>query len=205
MHNFKYDYLENPNCNLNGSIIFNQIFYSLIIVKIIKLYYSSIKKEVNIKLIILGIDPGLHFSGFGIIKKEDKKIILIEHGFLKLNPKKSIAERLGEFHEYFDHKIKIFNITDVSLETPFLHKNAQNFLKLGYLRGILYLLANNSQLKIHEFSPREIKNSITGYGGAGKDQVARMVIKLFPTLQMPSKFDITDAIAVTLCGAWNKK
>lgn len=153
-------------------------------------------------MIILGIDPGLHISGYAIIKKNGSQIMLIEHGFLKMNPSKALPERLSEFYAYFDHKIKISNISDVSLETPFLGRNAQNFLKLGYLRGILYLLANKNNLKTHEFSPRQIKQSITGFGGAGKDQVARVILQFFPALKMPKKLDVTDAIAVTLCGAW---
>ena len=122
-----------------------------------------------------------------------------------MNPSKHLSERVGEFYNYFDNKIKILGVSDVSLETPFLGKNAQNFLKLGYLRGILYLLANQNNLKIHEFAPREVKVSITGFGGASKDQVARVVLQLFPALRMPSKTDVTDAIAVTLCGAWSPK
>ena len=156
-------------------------------------------------MIILGIDPGLHISGYGIIKKENNKIILIEHGFLKMNPAKPLPERVGEFYAYFDNKIKIVGASDIALETPFLGKNAQNFLKLGYLRGILYLLGNQHNLKIHEFAPRQVKLSITGFGGASKDQVARVVVQLFPALKMPSKNDVTDAIAVTLCGAWSQK
>jgi crossover junction endodeoxyribonuclease RuvC len=155
-------------------------------------------------MIILGIDPGLGISGFGIIKKENSKIILLECGYLKLNPNKHLSERVTEFHDYFDLKIKKFNISDVSLETPFLGKNAQNFLKLGYLRGILYLLANHNNLKIHEFTPRQVKLSLTGYGGASKEQVARVVSQLFPMLKQPKKNDVTDAIAVTLCGAWKQ-
>jgi len=151
---------------------------------------------------ILGIDPGFQFSGFGILKKENKKIILLECGFLRLDPKKGLSTRVGEFYEYFESMIKKWNITDISLETPFLHKNAQNFLKLGYLRGILYLLAHKHNLKIHEFSPREIKQSLTGFGGAGKDQVSRVVCQLFPGMLAPEKLDVTDAVAVTLCAAW---
>lgn len=156
-------------------------------------------------MIILGVDPGLHISGFGVMKKEGGKIILMEHGFLKMNPSKSIPERLKEFHDHFDDRVKKWNVTDVSLETPFLGKNAQNFMKLGYLRGILYLIANNNKLIIHEFTPRQVKQAITGFGGADKEQVARMVKQLFPALLIPAKKDVTDAIAVTLCGAWENK
>ncbi len=156
-------------------------------------------------MIILGIDPGFQFSGFSIIKKENGKIILIEYGFLKMNPAKHLSVRVGEFFNYFEQKITFFNVTDISIETPFLGKNAQNFLKLGYLRGILYLLVNKYNLKIHEFTPRQVKLSITGFGGAGKDQVARVVFQLFPAIKLPNKYDVTDAIAITLCGAWQQK
>lgn len=156
-------------------------------------------------MIILGIDPGLQFSGFGVIKKDGGKIILMDYGYLKMNSSKSLSGRVREFHDYFDLKIKKWNVTDVSLETPFLGKNAQNFLKLGYLRGILYLLAEVNNLKIHEFTPRQVKVSVTGFGGAQKDQVARVIKQLFPLMPIQEKNDVTDAIAVTLCGVWQQK
>ena len=156
-------------------------------------------------MVILGIDPGLQFSGFGVIKKDGGRIILMDYGFLKMKSSKSLSKRVREFHDNFDFKIKKWGVTDVSLETPFLGKNAQNFLKLGYLRGILYLLAEVNNLKIHEFTPRQVKLSVTGFGGAQKDQVARVIKQLFPLMPNQEKNDVTDAIAVTLCGVWQQK
>jgi len=156
-------------------------------------------------MIILGIDPGLQITGFGILKKEGNKTFLLDYGFLKMSPTKSLPERIGIFHAFIQEKIITYKITDLALETPFLGKNSQNFLKLGYLRGILYLLANTHTLLLHEFSPREIKASLTGFGGADKAQVARVVLQLFPTLTMPNKLDVTDALAITLCGLWKTK
>lgn len=92
----------------------------------------------------------------------------------------------------------------MSLETPFLGKNAQNFLKLGYLRGILYLLANQHKLEIHEFAPRQVKSALTGFGGASKEQVARVILRLFPKIEAPKRDDVTDALAITLCGIWHQ-
>lgn len=155
--------------------------------------------------IILGIDPGLHITGFGIIKQEGSKTFLLDYGYLKMSSAKSIPERISIFHTFFCEKIAQWQVTDLALETPFLGKNAQNFLKLGYLRGILYLISDKHKLSVHEFAPREVKQSITGFGGAEKDQVARVVMQLFPKLQTPSKYDVTDAIAVTLCGLWRKQ
>ncbi len=152
--------------------------------------------------IVLGIDPGFSVTGFGIVKKSEGKAFLIDHGALSLNSSQSLSLRIHEFYTFFSKKILEYNITALAIETPFLGKNAQNFLKLGYLRGILYLLAAQHNLVLYEFSPRQVKLALTGFGGADKEQVARMILRLFPALLMPKKFDITDALAVTLCGLW---
>lgn len=155
--------------------------------------------------IILGIDPGFHVTGYAAIKKEGSRTSLIDCGYLKMNPTKHLAERTTIFHDFFKTKITTHGITDLALETPFLGKNAQNFLKLGYLRGILYLLSHQHALVLHEFAPTQVKQSLTGFGGASKEQVARVILKLFPHLNAPDKADVTDAIAVTLCGVWQNK
>ena len=152
---------------------------------------------------ILGIDPGFSVTGFGVLKKQNSTIVLLtDYGDLRMSSTKSLAVRIGIFHDFFTEKIERWQITDLALETPFLGKNSQTFLKLGYLRGILYLLANRHQLTLHEFSPREVKQSVTGFGGADKDQVARVILRIFPRIKAPDKQDVTDALAVTLCGLW---
>lgn len=156
-------------------------------------------------MVILGVDPGFRFAGFGVIKKGDRSTQLLDYGYLKMQPNKSLPERLGAFHDFFAEKIDHWQVSDVALETPFLGKNAQNFLKLGYLRGVLYLLANKHKLSLHEFSPREVKQAVTGFGGASKEQVARVVLQLFPKMPKPDKEDVTDALAVTLCGLWRER
>ncbi len=156
-------------------------------------------------MIILGIDPGFSVTGFGVLKKQNGTVFLIDYGDLRMRPTKSLAERIHIFHDFFTEKINQWQVTDLALETPFLGKNAQNFLKLGYLRGILYLLSDCHSLALHEFAPREVKQAVTGYGGASKEQVARIILQLFPRMQMPKKLDVTDALAVTLCGLWRGK
>lgn len=156
-------------------------------------------------MIILGIDPGCIVSGFGVLKKDNHKSFLLDYGYLQMSSKKSLVTRVGTFHDFFSEKIVQWGVTDVALETPFLGKNAQNFLKLGYLRGILYQLVNKNDLNIHEFTPRQVKQSVTGFGGASKEQVARVVQQLFPKMKEVKKNDVTDALAVTLCGLWCNK
>lgn len=153
-------------------------------------------------MIILGIDPGFQCAGFGILKKEGRQALLLDYGYLSMSSSDSLSHRIGTFYNFFEEKIISNHVTILAIETPFLGKNAQNFLKLGYLRGILYLLAHKHNLTLQEFAPREVKQSVTGFGGATKDQVARVILQLFPGMEVPKKEDVTDALAVTLCGLW---
>lgn len=155
-------------------------------------------------MVILGIDPGTRFAGYGIVCKDKQQAYLLDHGCLKLRPTESLQLRIHQFYTFFSEKIQMNGVTDLALETPFLGKNAQNFLKLGYLRGILYLLAHKHKTAICEFAPTEVKQSVTGFGGATKDQVARVILQLFPGMEAPKKEDVTDALAVTLCGLWSQ-
>lgn len=154
-------------------------------------------------MVILGIDPGFRFAGFGILKKEGRQALLLDYGCLTMSSSDSLVIRVGEFYNFFEEKIITHGVTVIALETPFLGKNAQNFLKLGYLRGLLYLLAHKHKTTICEFAPTEVKQSVTGFGGATKDQVARVILQLFPGMEVPKKEDVTDALAVTLCGLWS--
>jgi len=159
------------------------------------------------KEIFLGVDPGFYVTGYAIIKQEERRVFLNECNYLKMSPKDTLVERVGIFYNLFEDKIKKHKVTNIAIETSFLGKNAQTFLKLGYLRGILYLLANQHNLKISEFAPREIKRAITGFGGASKDQIAVAMKTMFPMLDKVLKSarnDVSDALAITLCGIWQQ-
>lgn len=154
--------------------------------------------------IILGVDPGFSVTGFAIIRQEGSRVTLLDYGHLKMSSSKHLANRIEIFYNFFFEKLSLWPIQAIALETSFLGKNAQNFLKLGYLRGILYLLASQRQLSIFEFAPSQIKLSITGFGSASKDQVALVLMRIFPGLLVQEKLDTTDAIAIALCGLWRK-
>ncbi len=158
--------------------------------------------------IILGIDPGLRVTGFALLKFENGKAFTLDYGHLALSSQQSVAQRIHVFHDFFLEKITTYGVTHLALETPFLGKNPQAFLKLGYLRGILYLLAQQHQCEIQEFAPRQVKLSVTGFGGASKEQVAAMVWRLFTGLKEMKKTvrnDVTDALAISLCGLWHTR
>ncbi len=151
---------------------------------------------------ILGVDPGFTATGFAIIEKENNLTRLIDFGCLKLKPTDHLSVRVGVFYTFFQKKILDTAISNISLETSFLGKNPQAFLKLGYLRGILYLLADQHQLPLHENSPTQIKAAVAGTGSASKDQIAFVVRRIFPVLNQATtlRHDVTDAVAIALSG-----
>lgn len=156
--------------------------------------------------VILGVDPGFSVTGFAVLQASGRQVFLLDCGYLKMSSLKSLSERTGQFYNVFQEKIKTHQVTQISLETSFLGKNPQTFLKLGFLRGILYLLADQHKLTINEFAPREIKAAVTGFGGASKDQVAHMVLRMFPKITQlgpVEKQDVTDALAISVCGLWS--
>jgi crossover junction endodeoxyribonuclease RuvC len=155
--------------------------------------------------VVLGVDPGFHITGYAILKKEGNKTFLVDCGYLKMSSSQPLSKRTGIFYNFFKEKIDLCGVKEISLETSFLGKNAQVFLKLGYLRGILYLLSDQYNLQLHEFAPREIKSAVTGYGGASKEQVANMIFRMFPrvmSIKSTQVNDVTDALAIGVCGLW---
>lgn len=153
-------------------------------------------------MVILGIDPGFCTTGFSVLAKLNRGARLLDYGHLSLSSSDSVQRRIGLFYDFFTDKLITFGITHIALETPFLGKNARSFLMLGYLRGIVYLLGEQHRVIVHDFAPREIKQMVTGYGGASKEQVAKALLSYFPTIDKHVKNDVTDALAVTMCSFW---
>jgi len=153
---------------------------------------------------VLGIDPSYTATGFAITQQQGNKQELLHCGTISLPSHYELSSRIGIFYECFNTMVQEYSITKISLETPFLGKNVQTFLKLGYLRGIIHLIAHQHLIQVIEFSPKEVKLAVTGFGSAEKDQVSRMVHMLFPGLIQKKSLDITDAIAISLCGLWKQ-
>ncbi len=153
-------------------------------------------------MVVLGIDPGTRVAGYVIFKKEGGRVQVLDYGLLKMPATTPLPDRVHHFFTFFDEKITTFSVTAFALETPFLGKNASNFLKLGYMRGALYILASQHRLALYEYAPTEIKRAVTGFGGADKDQVARVVHRLFPGLAASESYDLTDAFGIGLCAVW---
>ena len=149
--------------------------------------------------IILGIDPGTLFMGFGIIEITSSGIGLIVMDVLKISPKKDAYERLKIIHEKVCELLKEFSPNDFAIEAPFFGKNVQSMLKLGRAQGVAIAAAMQAGVPVTEYSPRKVKQSITGNGNADKLQVLKMLQRLIIFEEDPKYFDATDALAVAVC------
>ncbi len=149
--------------------------------------------------IILGIDPGTLLMGFGIIKVSGNSVTLIEMDVLKLSPKKDAYERLRLIHYKVCDLVKLHAPNELAIEAPFFGKNVQSMLKLGRAQGVAIAAAMQSGLPVTEYSPRKIKQSITGNGNADKQQVMKMLQRILNFSDDPKYLDATDALAVAVC------
>ena len=149
--------------------------------------------------IILGIDPGTLVLGFGLIHVQGNTLSLLDMGVVKLSSKKDAYERLHIIHQTVKELIEKFKPVDFAIEAPFFGKNVQSMLKLGRAQGVAIATAMAAGLEVCEYSPRKIKQSITGNGNADKEQVWKMLQHMLFIPERPALFDATDAVAVAVC------
>jgi crossover junction endodeoxyribonuclease RuvC len=149
--------------------------------------------------IILGIDPGTLIMGHGIIAVNGNSMQLLEMSVLKLSGKKDNYERLQLIHQQVMMLVKKYNPHEFAIESPFFGKNVQSMLKLGRAQGVAIAAAMSAGLPVTEYSPRKIKQSITGNGNADKEQVWKMLQHILSLKNKPKHFDATDALAVAIC------
>jgi len=149
--------------------------------------------------IILGIDPGTNIMGYGIIEITGKKIRLLSLGVLKLNKIEGHALKLKNIFEQTFSLIEQYKPDELAIEAPFYGKNVQSMLKLGRAQGVAIAAALSRSIPVFEYSPKKVKQSITGKGSASKEQVASMLQTLLSFKEMPKHLDATDGLAVAMC------
>lgn len=154
--------------------------------------------------IILGIDPGTNVMGYGLILCRQNNPTLITMGVVKLTGLANQGLKLKRIFERTLNLLDEFRPDEVALEAPFYGKNVQSMLKLGRAQGVAMAAALYRALPIFEYSPRRIKQSITGNGNASKEQVAAMLSRLMVIPETPETLDATDALAVAVCHFFQK-
>lgn len=156
------------------------------------------KKEAKEK-IILGIDPGTTVMGYGLLLIEGKKYKVLQYGVIHLKKYETHELKLKKIFERVTSIIDEFLPDTVALEAPFYGVNVQSMLKLGRAQGVAMAAALARDIPITEYSPKKVKQSVTGNGNASKEQVAAMLMTLLNIDELPKLLDATDALAVALC------
>jgi len=151
--------------------------------------------------IILGIDPGLVITGYGIIRQTNNAITPLAHGVIKPNAKAPMAERLKMLSLKLLEIIEIYHPDEAAIEETFVNKNPASALKLGMARGVLVMTPALKDIPVYEYGANKIKKTVVGIGHADKDQVMMMVGRLLPKIGGTLTADSADALAVALCHA----
>jgi len=149
--------------------------------------------------VILGVDPGTQILGYGVIGCTGKNFQLLDIGILRLEKFRDHAERLKRIHLRMTELILLHSVGEMALEAPFYGKNVQSMLKLGRAQGVAIGAAIDKDVAVFEYSPRKIKQSVTGNGNASKEQVAAILQQLMTIEVQPEKLDATDGLAASVC------
>ncbi|MFW5972900.1 MAG: crossover junction endodeoxyribonuclease RuvC [Bacteroidota bacterium] len=154
-------------------------------------------------MIVLGIDPGSRITGYGVVEHEGKTSSLVDFGVIDLSGEADHGRRLKQIYEGISRILEAYRPDACALEMPVYGKNPQSMLKLGRAQAAAMLAALNAGLDVVQYTPKEVKKSVTGNGNAAKEQVWFMVRAVLamadddPVL----KLDASDALAVCLCHA----
>ena len=143
--------------------------------------------------------------GYSVIEVTDKTIVVKEIDVLKLSAKKDNYQRLETIYSKIASLVEKFRPDEFAIEAPFFGKNVQSMLKLGRAQGVAIAAAMNKKIPVTEYSPKKVKQSITGNGNADKEQVWKMLQLLTDLPDKPKYFDATDALAVAICHHFGRK
>ena len=152
-------------------------------------------------MIILGIDPGSRFTGYGIIKCSGSTSSLVDYGVIRAIDQEEQGDRLKSIYDGVERLIKKHSPDECALEMPVYGKNPQSMLKLGRAQAAAMLAALNHGLDVTEYTPKEVKKSVTGNGNAAKEQVRFMVrtVLSLPAEHPVLQLDASDALAIGIC------
>ena len=150
---------------------------------------------------ILGIDPGLRITGFGVVDfKLIHKPALVAGGVIRLDPKALLPERLVELERELEGLFDEFKPDVCAVEQLYSHYNhPRTAILMGHARGVILLAAQRRNIRIEQFAANRIKQSMVGHGHAGKDQMQKAVQALWNLKELPEPPDVADALAIALC------
>jgi len=148
---------------------------------------------------VIGVDPGLSITGFGILDYKGGQIRTVAFGTIKPPVKESLANRLEYLNSHMTELLEKFEPNDFAIEDTFFSQNVKSALLLGQARGVLLLAAASKGIPTMDYSPRKVKQSVVGNGAADKKQVQYMVQQILGMKEPPKPLDVSDALAIGLC------
>jgi crossover junction endodeoxyribonuclease RuvC len=147
---------------------------------------------------VIGIDPGTGRVGFSVVEKKDGKESLVEYGCFETKKNSDLPERLLLIYKFIRELINKNNADVFACESLFFSTNAKTAFDVGAARGVILLAAEEAGLPIFQYTPLQVKSSLTGYGQADKKQIQFMVTKILHLKETPQPDDAADAIAIAL-------
>ena len=147
---------------------------------------------------VLGIDPGLAVTGYGVIEGHDSRARMIASGIVRTSTKTSRAERLGRIFEAVSDLLDEQRPDELAIEQQFVAKNVRSAMSIGEARAAVMVAAATRGVPVYEYAPRSVKESVTGFGGAPKEQVQQMVAVHLHLDELPHPLDVSDALAIAL-------
>lgn len=152
-------------------------------------------------MIFLGIDPGYAIVGYGVVEKKQRGFVAREYGVITTPSSDSIEIRLAAIHHSLKKLIQEIKPAVIAVEELFFYKNLKTAIDVGQARGVILLTAQLAHIPIMEATPLQVKQALTGYGRADKQQMQRMVQSLLKLKTLPQPDDAADALAIALCAA----
>ena len=150
-------------------------------------------------MVVLGIDPGLADTGYGAVRRLNGRLALVSCGSLKTPASLSDPDRLRLLAEQMRKLLSELHPEVAAFEELFFSRNVRSAMAVGQARGVALLSAVEAGARVHEYSPAQVKLSVTGYGGATKAQMLKMVQALLGTRELPRSDDAIDALAIAIC------
>lgn len=152
-------------------------------------------------MIILGIDPGTATTGYGVLESENGKLKMIENGCVLTSKDLEMSERLDILGREIKNLVGKFNPDVLAIEELFYFKNKKTVISVGQARGVAVFIGKSCGVEVHEYTPLQVKQAVTGYGRADKKQVQMMVKNILKLKEIPKPDDAADALAVAICCA----
>ncbi|HPG39543.1 MAG TPA: crossover junction endodeoxyribonuclease RuvC [bacterium] len=150
-------------------------------------------------MLVLGIDPGSMVTGYGLVRDSNGELECIENGCIRNTAKTEFGARLKKIHDEITGLIEKFQPDQVAFEDIFYGRNVRALIQLGQARGAAIIAALNAHKPVVTYAPREVKLAITGFGGASKEQVQKMVIGILKLDEAMQVMDVSDALAIAIC------